>query len=117
MGAGFWRGPARPRPPERGATRLGRFQRSRRLGEEYAARWVQAITLALLCGALIWLLASSFRLLRAHFLADYGQRAWLLPLGIGIILLVLLYRLFRFAGELRELRRALERSRNALNDK
>jgi hypothetical protein len=114
--AGFFRGTPRRRPPARSAAKPGRFRRGRQLAEEYAARWVQAVTLALLCGSLIWLLASSLRLVRAHFLADYGQRAWLLPLGIGILLLVLLYRLVRFGGELRELRRALRNSRNSLDD-
>ncbi len=107
-------GSSRRRSSRRGAADLGRFRRSRRLGEEFAAKMVQAVTLALLCGGLLWLLASALRLLRAHFLADYGSRAWLLPLGIGLLLLVLLYRLIRLSVELRELGRTLRSSRNSI---
>ena len=115
--AGLIPGGRRRRSPRRGAAELSRFRRGHRLGEEFAAKLVQAITLALLCGGLIWLLVNTLRLLRAHFLADYGPRAWLLPLGIGLILLFLLYRLFRYASELRELERTLRSSRKSLDDK
>ena len=109
-------GSSRRRSSRRSAADLGRFQRSRRLGEEFTAKMVQAVTLTLLCGGLLWLLGSALRLLRAHFLADYGPRAWLLPLGIGLLLLFLLYRLFRLSLELRDLGRTLRSSRNSLND-
>ena len=114
--AGLIRGAGRRRPSRRGAADLGRFRRGRRLGEEFAAKLVQAVTLTLRGGGLVWLLVSTLRLLRAHFLASYGPRAWLLPLGIGLLLLILLYRLFRYAVELRELKRELRNSRNSLND-
>lgn len=106
-------GPSRRR---RSAQPPGRFRRGRRLGEEFAAKLVQAVTLALLCGGLLWLLASTLRLLRARFLAEWGPRAWLLPLGIGLILLFLLYRLWRYGQEVRELRQALRNSRKPLDD-
>lgn len=102
--------------PRRSAAQLGRFQRSRRSGEELGAKAVQAITLAAVCGALVWLEFSTLRLLRAHFLADYGPRAWLLPLGIGLLLLFLLYRLLRLWQELRALRRDWKDSIKSLNN-
>lgn len=98
----------------RSAASLGRFQRGRRRGEELAAKAVQAIALAAVCGALVWLEFSTVRLLRAHFLADYGPRAWLLPLGIGLLLLFLLYRLLRLWQELRSLRREWEEGAKSL---
>jgi len=104
------------RRPQRSAASLGRFQRGRRRGEELGAKTVQAITLAAVCAALVWLEFSTMRLLRAHFLADYGPRAWLLPLGIGLLLLFLLYRLLRLWQELRSLRRGWGEGAKSLNN-
>lgn len=104
------------RRASRSVASLGRFHRGRRRGEELGAKAVQAITLAAVCGALVWLEFSTVRLLRAHFLADYGPRAWLLPLGIGLLLLFLLYRLLRLWQELRSLRQEWKGSAKSLNN-
>ena len=48
IGSFFFGGSPRRRPGRRGAGELGRFRRSRRLGEEFAAKLVQTVTLALL---------------------------------------------------------------------
>lgn len=109
------------RPPRR--TRRGdaaggssRFRRGQRPREEYASKLIQSITLSVLCVALIWLLGTSLRLIRAHFVEKTGAQAWLLPLSIGLILLFLLYRLFKLWAELRGLRGELNRSHKSLDD-
>jgi len=103
------------RRARRSAADLGRFRRGRRRGEEFGAKLVQAVTLTAVCGALVWLEFSALRLLRARFLADYGPRAWLLPLGIGLLLLFLLYRLLRLWQELQARRRELRSEDKSLN--
>jgi hypothetical protein len=70
-----------------------------------------------LCSALIWLLLTSIRLIRAHFIEKAGAQAWLLPLVIGLILLFLLYHLVKLWTEVRNLAVELRKSAKSLSDK
>jgi hypothetical protein len=109
-GIGLFLNPLPGRRGRRGAQEGGRSRARQRTREEFAAKLVQALTLTLVCGALVWLIFGALRVLHAHFLAKYGARAWLLPLGIGLVLLFLLYHLYRLWSEVRALQR--ERGEN-----
>ncbi len=106
-----------PRRDRRGASASSRFRRARKPREEYASKLIQSITLSVLCAALIWLLFSATRLIRAHFLEKAGSQAWLLPIIIGLILLFLLYHLVKLWIEVRNLASELKMSAKSLNDK
>ncbi len=111
-------GPSRlPRRDRRGGGASNRFRRARQPREEYASKLIQSITLTVLCSALIWLLFTSIRLIRAHFIQKAGAQAWLLPIIIGLILLFLLYHLVKLWTEVRNLAIELRTSANSLNDK
>lgn len=113
MSPDFGRRRGRPRAGRRSQSR---FRRGRRTREEFAGKLAQAITLTVLCGALVWLLSTALRLVRAHFHESHGAQAWLLPLVIGAILVFLFYRLVRLWQEVRGLGRELRSSSTSMND-
>lgn len=106
-----------PRRKRRGDSAGSRFRRAQRPREEFASKLVQSVTLSVLCLALVWLLGTSVRLIRAHFLEKSGSQAWLLPIIIGLILIFLLYRLVKLWAEVRALRQELRRSAKSFDDK
>ncbi len=58
--------------------------------------------MSVLAASLFVLEFAAIRLIRAHFLEEYGPQAWLLPIGIGLIFCFILYRLIRLWREVRE---------------
>jgi hypothetical protein len=74
-----------------------RFRSSEGNQEEKWGYWIQWILLAVLVLALFALFLSSIHLLRAHLLEKYGFRAWILPVIIFLIDLLMLFRLFRLS--------------------
>lgn len=95
-------------------SKTSRFHRSRHLGEEFASKIVQGSVGLVLCGGLIWLFLSAVQLIRAHFLANYGPQAWLLPIVIGFIFLFVLHRVLRVWRQALVLRREMQEAREAL---
>ena len=80
----------------------GRFGRLRRRREALAAKVIQAIVMAILAVSLVILEFAAIRLIRAHFLAEYGGQAWLLPIAIGLIFCFIVYRWFKLWQEIKE---------------
>jgi len=98
----------RPRSTRRSSKRLSRFRARSRVREEFSAKVVQGIVALLLYIAMIWLLYTTIQLLRVRLLEEFGSRAWLLPIGIGVLFLFLLLRLRHLWREIRELWRELK---------
>ncbi|MBN2170728.1 MAG: hypothetical protein JW819_05350 [Candidatus Krumholzibacteriota bacterium] len=97
----------RPRSSRRTSRRVSRFRARSRVREEFIAKVVQGVVALLLYIAMIWLLYTTVQLLRVRLLAEFGGRAWLLPIGIGVLFLFLLFRLRHIWREARELWREL----------
>ena len=87
---------------KRSSAEAGRFGRIRRRREEFAGKLVQGVVMTILAASLLVLEFAAIRLIRAHFLREYGGQAWLLPIGIGLILLFIAYRLVKLWLEIRE---------------
>jgi hypothetical protein len=87
---------------KRSSAHSGRFGRLRRRREAFAAKVVQAIVMAILAVSLFILEFTAIRLIRAHFLAEYGGQAWLLPIAIGLIFCFIIYRWFKLWQEIKE---------------
>jgi len=67
-----------------------------------AAQLVLGLIQLLLIAALSFLLIVSIRMVRVHFIVKYGFPAWILPIAITLITLLLLFRFLRFWKGIRE---------------
>ncbi len=82
------------RPRQR--PRRFRFEASYPNRESFGVLIVQGLIQFFLIIALGLLFIVSIRMVRTHFLDNYGFQAWILPTIIGLMTLFLLYRFSRF---------------------